>query len=116
MSSEPRKSTPDSKALEEALQRELGRALRPASRAPRKPTGMARRVSRVLVPVEPSQQFVNELGRGLMSMAARSRRSLIRRYRTAILVGAAIFGSIASVVGVVALIVRQRTRGMPRAG
>ncbi|HEY4687901.1 MAG TPA: hypothetical protein VIK33_01215 [Anaerolineae bacterium] len=69
----------------------------------------------VLVPVEPSQQFVAELGHSLMSMAARSRQSLIRRYRTAILIGAAVFGSIASVVGVVALIMRQRTRSVTRA-
>ena len=72
--------------------------------------GMAELVGAALIPVEPSQQFVTELGRGLSRAASRSRQSLVRRYRTAILVGAALFGSLASVVGVIALIVRQRSR------
>jgi len=42
--------------------------------------------------------------------ARRSRQSLVQRYRTGILIGAAIFGSLASVVGVVVLILRQRSR------
>ena len=71
---------------------------------------MAGRVGAALVPVEPSQQFVRELERGLAAAAARSRQSLVRRYRLAIVIGAAVFGSIASVVGVVALIMRQRSR------
>jgi len=76
----------------------------------RKHNDMADLVSAVLIPVQPSQQFVTELGRSLTRTAARSRQSLVRRYRTAILIGAALFGSLASVVGVVALIVRQRSR------
>jgi len=71
---------------------------------------MANRVREALIPVEPSQQFVRELGRGLAVTATRSRRSLARRYRTAIVIGAAAFGSLASVVGIVALILRRRSR------
>jgi hypothetical protein len=63
-----------------------------------------------LIPVEPSQQFVRELGRSLGVTARRSRQSLVQRYRNGILIGAAIFGSLASVVGVVVLILRQRAR------
>lgn len=72
--------------------------------------GMEQRVRDVLIPVEPSQQFVRDLGRGLGVAARRSRQSLVQRYRTGILIGAAIFGSLASVVGVVVLILRQRAR------
>lgn len=68
---------------------------------------MASLVREALVPVEPSQQFVSELGRGLMLAAARSRQSLIRRYRMAIMIAAAAFGSLASIVGIVALLVRR---------
>ena len=71
---------------------------------------MASLVRDVLVPVEPSQLFVNELGHSLAQTAARGRQSLLRRYRKVIVIGAAAFGSLASVAGVVALIVRQRTR------
>ena len=71
---------------------------------------MEQRVRAVLIPVEPSQQFVRDLGRSLGVAARRSRQSLVQRYRTGILIGAAIFGSLASVVGVVVLIMRQRSR------
>ncbi len=114
MPSQKRQSSPDAKRLAEAFEREPSRAgksaplrrERPARAAP----GMAGRVRDVLIPVEPSQQFVRELGRGLTAAAMRSRQSLVRRYRLAIVIGAAVFGSIASVVGLVALIVRQRSR------
>jgi len=92
----------------------------PGDTAQRRPPGSMRRreslrvpgpVSRLvrdtLIPVEPSQQFVAELGRSLMATAMRSRQSLVRRYRMAILVGAAAFGSMASVVGIIALIARR---------
>jgi hypothetical protein len=71
---------------------------------------MARLVRDVLVPVEPSQLFVSELGNSLALAAARGRQSLLRRYRKIIVIGAAAFGSLASVAGVVALILRQRAR------
>jgi len=71
---------------------------------------MEQRVRDVLIPIEPSQQFVRELGRTLGVTAKRSRQSLVQRYRKGILIGAAIFGSLASVVGVVVLIMRQRSR------
>jgi hypothetical protein len=72
--------------------------------------GTANLVRSVLVPVEPSPQFVRDLGRSLGQAAARSRQSLLRRYRTAIVVGAAAFASVASLAGIVVLIVRQRSR------
>jgi len=71
---------------------------------------MEQRVRDVLIPIEPSQQFVRDLGRSLGVAARRSRRSLVQRYRTGILIGAAIVGSLASVVGVGVLIMRQRSR------
>lgn len=103
MTTRGEKTSSELKRLEETLAREVGRAAG-------LPRGLERRVRAALVPVEPSQQFVRELGRGLMATAMRSRQSLIRRYRTAIVIGAAVFGSVASVVGVVALIMRQRSR------
>lgn len=75
---------------------------------------MANLVRDVLIPVEPSQLFVRELGRSLGMKAARSHQSLLRRYRTALVITAAAFGSLASVAGVVALIIRQRTRERTR--
>ena len=95
--------------LEDSLERLLGGA---ADRrvSPRAPVGLADALSATLIPVEPSQQFVRELGRGLSMAASRSRQSLVRRYRTAIVIGAAVFGSLASVVGVAVLITRQRSR------
>ncbi|HLF28083.1 MAG TPA: hypothetical protein VJG32_17260 [Anaerolineae bacterium] len=108
MTTRKRKSDSDRASWEDALARELSGVRRaPPTRAR---SGVERRVRDVLIPVEPSQQFVSELGRSLTTMALRSRQSLIQRYRTAILIGAAVFGSIASVVGVVALIMRQRSR------
>ena len=102
------------KRIEEKLERELSQTLRPVSQrrasSSRRSSGVERRVRAVLIPVEPSQQFVRELGRGLSAAAERSRQSLVRRYRTAIVLGVAVFGSLASMVGVVALIIRQRSR------
>jgi hypothetical protein len=114
MSPEKRKTLIQKKRIEEKLERELGQMQRPSLRrrvsSSRRSSGVERRVRAVLIPVEPSQQFVRELGRGLSTAAAHSRQSLVRRYRTAIVVGVAVFGSFASMVGVVALIVRQRSR------
>lgn len=107
MTDRKRKTAAELAHLEEQLQRELGRA---SSRAPHGVAGMADLVRGALIPVEPSQQFVRELGRSLTATAARSRQSLVRRYRMAIVIGAAAFGSLASVVGIAVLIVRQRSR------
>lgn len=111
---DPKRRSSQAKRLEEALERELGRAMQsgasPRRASTRATSGVERRVRDVLTPVEPSQQFIRELGHGLSLTAERSRRSLVRRYRMAIIIGAAIFGSLASVVGVVALILRQRSR------
>ena len=114
MPSQKRKVSLHAKRLEEALEGKASRAEKPTplrrDRPVRAAAGMAGQVRAVLIPVEPSQQFVRELGRGLAAAAARSRQSLVRRYRLAIVIGAAVLGSIASVVGVIALIVRQRSR------
>jgi len=106
-----RKTTTKVMRFEAPPGRGRGRAHRRAAReAPRQVTGIANLVRDTLIPVEPSQQFVRELGRSLTATATRSRRSLVRRYRAAIVIGAAAFGSLASVVGIVALLIRQRSR------
>jgi len=117
MTDRKRKTAAELAHLEEQLERELGRAsTRGASRrgasrrAEHGVAGMADLVRGALIPVEPSQQFVRELGRSLTATAARSRQSLVRRYRMAIVIGAAAFGSLASVVGIAVLIIRQRSR------
>lgn len=92
------------------LEEERATSRRTAGQTARRVAGVANLVRDTLTPVEPSQQFVRELGRSLMATATRSRQSLVRRYRTAIVIGAATFGSLASVVGIVALIIRQRSR------
>lgn len=104
MATRKRKRSTELDRLEAALARSLSGNPAASSR------GVADRVSAALIPVEPSQQFVTELGRSLSLAASRSRQSLVRRYRTAILIGAALFGSLASVVGVIALVLRQRSR------
>jgi hypothetical protein len=63
-----------------------------------------------LVPIQPSPHFVHELGQALIQTADRSRQSLIQRYRKAIWIGVAAAGSLASVVGVAAYLLRQRDR------
>lgn len=103
MTTRRRKTTDDLVHLADRLGRDL--AQQPARR--RVTGSIAPLVRAALTPVEPSQQFVAELGRSLMATAARSRQSLARRYRMAIVIGAAAFGSLASVVGIVALIVRR---------
>lgn len=105
MATYKRKSITDLDRIEATLQRNLARSQAGLS----SPTGVADLVSAALIPVEPSQQFVTELGRSLGLAATRSRQSLVRRYRNVIVIGAALFGTLASVVGVVALVMRQRS-------
>ena len=100
--------------MEDALERELTKAMRPAgprSRSRKSGTsGVEHRVRDVLIPVEPSQRFIQELGHGLALTTAHSRRTMLRRYRVAVVGSVILFGSLASAVGVVALILRQRAR------
>lgn len=64
-------------------------------------------------PVEPSPAFVRSLKVELVQ-AARRRRERARRLRRILLVGAAIFGSVASVAGVTTvLLLRRRARTHP---
>lgn len=71
---------------------------------------MVDRVRDTLVPVQPSPHFVRDLGYRLVETASHSRQSLLQRYRTAIVIGVAAAGSVASVVGVMTLLLRQRNR------
>jgi hypothetical protein len=72
------------------------------------------RVRDTLVPIQPSPRFVRELGYRLVDTAGRGKQSLIRRYRTAIVIGVAAAGSLASAVGVAALLLRQKNRRTAR--
>jgi len=75
---------------------------------------VAGRLKRVMVPVEPSTVFVRSLGRELVE-AARRQQKVTRRLRRGLLIGAAALGSLASVVGVVALVLhRRRARTEPQ--
>ena len=63
-----------------------------------------------LVPIEPSPDFVQNLGRSLAQAASQRQQPLRRRYRRAVWFGLAAAGSVASIVGVTAYVVRQRDR------
>ncbi|MGD1995716.1 MAG: hypothetical protein PVH62_02975 [Anaerolineae bacterium] len=76
--------------------------------------GLAERLKRVMVPVEPSADFVRNLGQELVG-AARRQQSAAKRLRRAIIIGAAALGSALSVAGVVVLILLRR-RGHAQAG
>jgi hypothetical protein len=67
-------------------------------------------VRETLVPIEPSPDFVQNLGRTLAQAASQRRQPLRRRYRRAVWFGLAAAGSVASLVGVTAYMVRQRDR------
>jgi hypothetical protein len=63
-----------------------------------------------LVPVEPSPTFVRDLGTALGKAASQRQQTLLQRYRRAVWFGLAAAGSLASIVGVVAYLFRQRDR------
>ena len=71
---------------------------------------MIDRMRTTLVPIQPSTSFVRELGYRLVDTAGRSQQSLLRRYRTSIVIGVAAAGSVASVVGMTVLLLRQKNR------
>ena len=75
---------------------------------------MVDRVRATLVPIQPSPRFVRELGSRLVDTAARGQQSLLRRYRTAIIIGVAAAGSVASAVGVAALLLHHKNRRTAR--
>ena len=57
-------------------------------------------VSWARVPVEPSQNFVRDLGQSLTAMASQQRMPFRQRYGRAIMFGIAAAGSVVSVVSV----------------
>ncbi len=66
-----------------------------------------------LVPVQPRPSFLRNLGKTLVASVRHSRQALAARTRRAALVGAAVLGSlvsVASVVGVIVYVMRQRVR------
>jgi hypothetical protein len=67
-------------------------------------------VRETLVPIEPSPDFVRNLGHSLALAASERQQPLRRRYRRAVWFGLAAAGSVASIVGVTAYVVRQRDR------
>jgi hypothetical protein len=67
-------------------------------------------VRETLVPIEPSPDFVQNLGRSLAQAASQRQQPLRHRYRRAVWFGLAAAGSVASIVGVTAYVVRQRDR------
>lgn len=79
---------------------------------------LAERLQQVMQPVQPSANFVHSLGQELVDNARRQ-IALTKRFRRAVLIGAAALGSllsVASVVGaIVFVVVRLRARGQARA-
>jgi hypothetical protein len=67
-------------------------------------------VRETLVPIEPSPDFVRNLGCALAQTASQRQQPLRRRYRRAVWFGLAAAGSVASIVGVTAYMVHQRDR------
>jgi hypothetical protein len=63
-----------------------------------------------LVPIAPSPDFVQNLGRSLAQAASQRQQPLRRRYRRAVWFGLAAAGSVASIVGVTAYVMHQRDR------
>ena len=115
----PKKSAPlDDAALEqwlaEILEPQAGARRRPLDGQAQAILSLVDRVRETLVPIQPSSRFVRDLGQSLMQMAGRSQQSLLRRYRTAIWIGVAAAGSIASVVGLAAYFSHQRDRRQGR--
>ncbi len=67
-------------------------------------------VRETLVPIEPSPDFVRNLGQSLAQAASQRQQPLRRRYRRAVWFGLAAAGSVASIVGVTAYMLHQRDR------
>lgn len=76
-------------------------------------TQIAERLQRWLVPVEPPPAFARSL-KGELIAAARHRYERARRLKRILMIGAAILGSVASVVGLTTfLLLRRRARAHP---
>lgn len=68
---------------------------------------LTNRLRQAMVPVEPSAAFVRSLGQELVAAARRTPR-MSPRLRRGILIGAAALGSVASVAGVVTVVLLRR--------
>ncbi len=73
---------------------------------------IAERLKETLVPVGPSEAFVRSLERELVE-AARRQQATPPRFRRGLVIGAAAIGSVISLTGVIALILRHRRRLSP---
>ncbi len=71
------------------------------------------RLRQAMVPVEPSAAFVRSLGRELVAASRRTRR-LSPGVRRGILIGAAALGSVASVAGVLTVVLLRRRSHLGR--
>ena len=69
---------------------------------------LVHRVRETLVPVEPSPNFVRELGQSLTTMASQRHQSFPQRYGRALVFGMAAAGSVISVVSVGAYLYYRR--------
>jgi hypothetical protein len=67
-------------------------------------------VRETLVPVEPSPDFVRNLGCALAQAASQRQQPLRRRYRRAVWFGLAAAGSVASIVGMMVYVAHHRSR------
>ncbi len=67
---------------------------------------LAEQVKQVLVPVEPSPTFVQKL---LRQLVVADGQEQARSYRREVVIGAAAVGSVLSVIGIVAYLLRNRT-------
>lgn len=68
---------------------------------------LAQRLRQVLVPVKPQAAFVGRLREELLE-ASRVRQASGRRWRRGLVIAAAVVGSVASVAGVITLVVLRR--------
>jgi hypothetical protein len=88
-------------------------AATPGDESLRSLLAVAELVQKALVPVQPSPGFVRSLGKNLVVSTRHGRQALTARTRRAALIGAAVLGSLvsaASVVGIVAYMMRHRVR------
>ncbi len=72
-------------------------------------SALVKKLEEVLVPVEPSPAFVEDLGRRLLAMARQRSIRLARRHRRELLIGAAL-GSLISLAGLYFLHSRAKTQ------
>jgi hypothetical protein len=105
-----------------ALEQWLSEVLEPQPNTVRQPldaqaqavVALVDRVRDVLVPIQPSPAFVHALGQSLLHAAGADRPTLRQRYRGWIWLGLAAAGSLVSLVGLTAYVLRHRQRPTSR--